>query len=136
MDLSTGGSEPAPFRDHADSPGASAVDAPADDVWFEVHGRDGTLVGTSNRVVHRRADQTGNATIREWAYADLRSVQVVDGGHGRDPGSIVIEPVRGPLVPVPLAEGEREEAFQAATVFELLIARAQRSAPILRSIRR
>ena len=136
MDVSTGGSEPTPFRDQADSPDESAADAPADDVWFQVHGRDGTLIGTSNRVVHRRADQTGDATIREWEYGDLRSVQVVDGGHGRDAASIVIEPVRGPLVPVPLAEGEREEAFQAATVFELLIARAQRSAPTRRSIRR
>jgi hypothetical protein len=136
MDLSTGGSEPTPFRDHADSPDASTDDAPGDDVWFEVHGRDATLVGSSNRVVHRRAGQAGDATIREWEYRDLRSVHVVDGGHGRDAASIVIEPVRGPLVPVPLAEGEREEAFQAATVFELLIARAQRSVPIRSSLRR
>jgi hypothetical protein len=136
MELSSRGSEPSPFRDRADSRDASTDDAPADDVWFELQGRDATLVGTSKHVVHRRTDQAGGATVREWEYRDLRSVHVIEGGRSGEGGSIVIEPIRGPLVPVPIAAAEREDAFQAATVFELLIARAQRSVPMRNSVHR
>jgi hypothetical protein len=74
--------------------------------------------------VHTRTEPGGRPAVHRWRYDELRSLQVLDERGG---GSIVIEPLRGPLVPVPIRAAEREEAFQAATVFELLIARAHRA---------
>jgi hypothetical protein len=131
MEPSTRGSEPTPVRHSPPSPDTAAAE-PADDVWFELRGRDGTVTGTSTGVVHRR--MAGDAwAVHEWAYADLRSLHVSEAGEG---GSIVIEPRRGPLVPIAIGPDEREEAFQAATVFNLLIARADRSSPIRNAVRR
>jgi hypothetical protein len=132
MNRSPGSLGSTPVRD-SEAPASSASELGDEEVWFEVHARDGLLTGTSSRVVHRRTETTGRWTVQEWRYGDLRSLHVIDG---RDGGSIVIEPLRGPLVPIPIEPADREAAFQAATVFELLIARAQRQAPIRPSFRR
>jgi hypothetical protein len=106
------------------SPPAPEVD---DTIWFEVEARDGTLTGTADRIVRRRLEPDGHWSAHEWRYADLRSLNVLDAADG---GAIVIEPLRGPLVPVPISPDAREEAFQAATVLALLIARAQHGAAL------
>ncbi len=149
MNRSYRGSEPNPDRHLRAGPGATEVaegrradvagDAavedpepiegqPRDQVWFEVRAHDTILTGTSDRVVHRPLAPEGAPPLHEWRYHELRSLQVLDdGGTG---GTIVIEPVRGPLVPISIRVSDREAAFQAATVFELLIARAQRAGGI------
>jgi hypothetical protein len=132
MDTSTRGPEPSPAHDRASGPELASQPAD-DDLWFELRGRDGTVTGTSSRVIHRRADGGGGWAIHEWHYEELRSLQVTEAGDG---GSIVIEPRHGPLVPIAVGREQREEAFQAATVFNLLIARAQRQIPVRGPIRR
>lgn len=128
MNRPSGGLGSTPVRPSAAPASASSpTDVSDDEVWFEVRARDGVLTGTSSRVVHRRVEVGGRWSVNEWQYGDLRSLHVIDGGDG---GSIVIEPVRGPLVPIAIEPERREEAFQAATVFELLIARAHRDAPV------
>ena len=122
----TKGPKPSPPHDSERSTTgqSTAGDAASpEDVWFAVQARDGTLVGTADVVVHRRADPDGSSSVQRWRYRDLRSLHVLEDPGG---GSIVIEPRRGPLVPVPILADQREEAYQAATVFELLIARAER----------
>ncbi len=126
MHRTTGASEPSPSRDRSTAPPLSPESVPEDEVWFAVDGRDGRLVGTSAHVVHERIDPGGIPQRHVWEYGDLRSLHVLEGGDG---GTIVIEPVHGPLVPVPVAPERREEAFQAATVFALLIASAHRLPP-------
>lgn len=132
MHRPTGASEPSPARDMG-PPSESSESVrgrepdPEQEVWFEVSGRDGSLTGTSSRVVHRRAEPGGGLTRHEWAYDELRSLHVLEADDG---GSIVIEPLHGPLVPLSIESDQREEAFQAATVLALLIARAQRASPI------
>jgi hypothetical protein len=93
------------------------------DVWFEVHGRDATVTGTTSGVVHRRVDGA-NVVVREWPYTEVRSFRILDDPDG---GAIVIDPRHGPLVSIPIAPESREEAYQAATVLGLLVARAERS---------
>ncbi|HET7027883.1 MAG TPA: hypothetical protein VFI28_09345, partial [Candidatus Limnocylindrales bacterium] len=82
-------------------------------------------VGTSERVVHirDRPPPDGAPALRGWSYDELRSLHVLEE---RDGQSIVIEPERGPLVPVAIRRDDREAAFQAATVLQLLIAQAHR----------
>jgi hypothetical protein len=133
MHRSTGASEPRPARTRKPPPSSLPDSGPGEEVWFEVDGRDGRLTGTSSRVVHDRPEPGGTSVRHEWEYKDLRSLHVLDGGDG---GSIVIEPIHGPLVPVPIAPEHREEAFQAATVFALLIARAHRLSPIRAAVPR
>jgi len=128
MHRQAGGSESSSVHDpHLSLPTRPRDASPLDDVWFEVEARDGSLVGTADRVIRRRRDPAGDVDARAWGYDELRGVQVLDAPDG---GAIVIEPLRGSLVPVPIPPDSREEAFQAATVLSLLIARAQRrSAP-------
>ena len=121
MHRTTGGSEPSPARHRPPPSQAAAAD---DDVWFELEGSGWTLTGRGNGIVHQRIDDAGEAIVREWSYGDIRSFQVVDGGIGR---SIVIEPVHGTLVAIPIDPDRTEEAYQAATVLGLLVARSQRS---------
>ncbi|HEY3522787.1 MAG TPA: hypothetical protein VGK63_03700 [Candidatus Limnocylindrales bacterium] len=122
MDRTTGGPEPSPVRQRPPSPAEQS--SGDEDLWFEVHGRDATLVGTGDGIVHRRTSPGGEVTVHEWSYADIRSFHIVGGG---DAGSIVIEPAHGPLVPVAIDPDRTEEAYQAATVLGLLVARAQRT---------
>jgi hypothetical protein len=118
MTSTTEGSRPGPDP-HQDPFHVGAADG---DVWFEVHGRDATLTGTTTGIVHRRAGT--DAATREWPYTDIRSFRILDDADG---GAIVIDPRHGPLVSVPIAPESREEAYQAATVLGLLVARAERS---------
>ena len=142
MDDTLGGSEPSPARNARHEPprkraAAGEVDLKTlpDDVWFEVRSRDGVLVGTSERVVHvsDHPPPDGAAGLHVWSYDELRSLHVLEEHDGE---SIVIEPERGPLVPVPIPRDDREAAFQAATVFQLLIAQAHRAGAIRSGVRR
>jgi hypothetical protein len=132
IDPSSGGSETTPATDSLPTGDGPPDGTDDEEPWFVVRGRDAALTGTSRRVVHVRREPGGGGVVREWEYGELRSLHVFDTEDG---GSLVIEPRSGPLVPIAIAPEEREQAFQSATVLSLLIARAERGAPIPRSDR-